>query len=572
MTSISSQFKPILFYFLLTTILIGISLCESEAQTSKKSGQNNNSVEPKQPKLVVGIVVDQMRPDYVYRFWDRMGDKGLKKLITQGYECSNTQFNYVPTYTGPGHASIYTGTSPSVHGIIGNNWFNSTSGKRVYCTEDTLVAAIGGSASAGKMSPRNMLATTITDELKLMSNFRSKVIGMSIKDRGAILPTGHTADAAYWYDGVTGNFMTSTFYLDQLPDWVSRFNAQQYPHQIQQKNWETLYPIHTYKQSQADDQPYEDRLWGETAAVFPHKLPDIVKARSGGYEVIKYTPFGNTILKDFAISAIENEKLGQTPDVTDFIAISFSATDVVGHLYGPRSVEIEDTYLRFDQDIADLLQYLDQYIGLENTLVFLTADHAVADVPDFATSVNIPAGSFSSTEPIQLLKAFLYEKYADSLVINYINAQIYFDHQIIAQKKLDLHRIQEEAARFMLQFDGVAFALPAYAMSYNSYTDWPRLCIQNGFYPKRSGDVAFALQPGWMEGGNTGTTHGSSYTYDAHVPLYWYGWKIPKGKSTSDPVYITDIAPTLALLLQTSFPNAATGKPIGKLIDLVKGR
>ncbi|QQS27910.1 MAG: alkaline phosphatase family protein [Sphingobacteriales bacterium] len=531
-----------------------------------------NNKEPKKhfdtkPKLVVGIVVDQMRPDYVERFWERLGNKGLKRLISEGYNCKNTQFNYVPTYTAPGHASIYTGTTPSVHGVIGNQWYHTGLGKVVYCTGDTLAKALGGNLEAGKMSPRNLLSTTITDELKLLTNFKSKVIGISLKDRGAILPAGHTADAAYWYDGVTGNFMSSDFYFDVLPEWVTAFNNLKYPEKYQQQNWETLFPIHTYTQSRPDNQPYEETLWGETAPVFPHKTPDIVNARRGGFEVVKCTPYGNTLLKDFAIAAIEKEQLGKTIGITDFIAISFSSTDVIGHIYGPRSIEIEDTYLRFDKDIEDLLQFLDNYLGLDNTLIFMTADHAVADVAEFAKSVSIPAGNFNKTEPVRLLKSYLSEKYSDSLVVSVINEQIYFNHRIIAQKKLPLHQIQEETARFMLQFEGVAFALPAYMLSYHSYTDWPRFCIQNGFYPKRSGDVAFALQPGWMEGDYAGTTHGSSYTYDAHVPLYWFGWKIPKGKSSSSLVYITDIAPTLAILLKTAFPNSCTGKPISDLLE-----
>lgn len=525
---------------------------------------------PNQPRLVVGIIVDQMRPDYLYRYSTRLGNQGLKKLTSQGTVCTNTQFNYVPTYTAPGHASVYSGATPSVHGIIGNSWYDKTTNTKMYCTEDPTVSAVGGAEVAGKMSPRNMLTTTITDELKLASNFRSKVIAVSLKDRGAILPAGHTADAAYWYDGITGNFMTSTFYRPTLPNWANRFNQQQYPARYQQQNWETLYPIATYTNSQPDNQPYEEIMPGETAAVFPHRLPQIAAAKGGGFEVVKYTPFGNTLVKDFAIEAIKGEELGKNPDYTDFIAISFSSTDIIGHLYGPRSVEIEDTYLRFDQDIADLLKFLDEYIGLQHVLIFLTADHAVADVPEFLLQNNIPSGNFNPQDPIKALKSAFYQQYADSLALSFSNSQLYLNPVVLAQKKLSAAQVQDFAAAFMLQQTGVAYALPAYALTQHAYTDWLRLCIQNGFYPKRSGDVAVALEPAWMENSYAGTTHGSSYTYDAHVPLYWHGWKIPVGKTIAHPIYITDIAPTLTLLLKTGFPNGSTGKPILPLIEAVE--
>lgn len=519
------------------------------------------------PKLVVGIVVDQMRPDYIHRYWNKLGNKGLKKLFKNGYICANTQFNYVPTYTAPGHASVYTGTTPSEHGIIGNTWYNRNAGKNNYCTTDTLVRSVGGSQTvAGQMSPRNLLTTTITDELKLLTNLQSKVIGIALKDRGAILPAGHLANAAYWFDGASGNFISSTYYMKELPQWVQQFNAERQPEKYLLQNWETLLPITDYTESLPDNNPYEAPYAGQTAPVFPHLLPQIAKAsETEGYDLIRATPFGNTLTKDFAIAAIQAEKMGKTPGVTDFIAISFSSTDYIGHQFGPRSVEIEDTYLRFDKDIEDLLRFLDQYLGAKNILLFLTADHAVADVPAYLQNLNIPAQIFEKAEPVKQLKTLFFNQYADSLVLTYINSQIYLNHNRITQLNLPLQPIQDEAAAFMLQVNGVANAVTATTLAQNSFTDWRRQCVQNGFNATRSGDVAITLQPGWIEHEYTGTTHGSAYRYDTHVPLYWYGWKTPKGKQTTRPVYIPDIAATLAAWLQIPFPNACTGTPIEEL-------
>ncbi|OWY23205.1 alkaline phosphatase family protein [Sphingobacteriales bacterium UPWRP_1] len=514
------------------------------------------------PRLVVGIVVDQMRTDYVYRYWNKLGKNGLKKLVNKGFVCANTQFNYVPTYTAPGHASVYTGATPSVHGIIGNAWFSRSLQKNLYCTADTLVRAVGGSETAGQMSPRNLLATTITDELKLFTNHQSKVIGIALKDRGAILPAGHLANAAYWFDGASGNFMTSTYYMNKLPQWVIDFNNQKQPEKYLRQNWETLLPIAAYTESLPDDNPYETPYAGQTAPVFPHPLPQIAQTLGSGYDLLRATPFGNTFTKDFAIAAIQAEKLGKTPGITDFIAISFSSTDYIGHQFGPRSVEIEDTYLRFDKDIEDLLRFLDHYLGTNNVLLFLTADHAVADVPAHLQSINLPAQVFERAEPVKQLKSWFYNKYADSLLLTFINSQIYLNRNRTDQLNLPLQQIQDEAATFMLGVTGVANAITATALQQNSFTDWRRQCTQNGFCPTRSGDVAISLLPGWMEHEYTGTTHGSVYRYDTQVPLYWFGWKIPKGKQTTEPVFIPDIAATLAARLQIPYPNACTGTPV----------
>lgn len=514
------------------------------------------------PKLVVGIVVDQMRGDYLNRFWGKIGDGGFKRLVNQGYSFENAHYNYVPTYTAPGHASIYTGTYPSVHGIVGNVWYNRFTGKEVYCTSDDSVASVGGGSVAGKMSPRNMLSTTITDELRIASNRRAKVIGIAFKDRSAILPAGHLADGAYWFDGRSGSFITSTFYMNRLPDWVDNFNKRNLAKFYTDRPWNTLLSIENYVESLPDDSPYEMLFGDETKPVFPHNLPKL--AEKYGLSLLGFTPFGNSLTKDFVLEALRAEKLGMGSE-TDFLAVSFSSTDYIGHAYGPRSVEVEDSYLRLDLDIAEILNALDVQLGKDNYVVFLTSDHGAAEVPAFLRDLKIPAGYFDQENATKGLKENLFAVYGDSLVEKYINQQVYLDHRTISTKKLNLREVQETAAAYLRSLDGVSSALTGYALQYHGFFDHERNNILNGYSHKRSGDVVLNLEPAWTEPMQKGTTHGSTYSYDTWVPMIWYGWKIPTGRSYKR-VNITDIAPTLSRMLEIAYPNGTTGQPLVELM------
>jgi predicted AlkP superfamily pyrophosphatase or phosphodiesterase len=375
----------------LTTIIItGLFSLSLHAQTDVKViPQKENT----KPKLIVGIVIDQMRYDYLAKYYNKFSENGFKKLLTQGFNCKNTNYNYAPTYTGPGHASIYTGTTPSFHGIIGNDWFVIDSGRVIYVTDDPTVQTVGSaSTKAGKMSPHNMLASTIGDELRLYSNLKSKVISVSLKDRAAILPGGHLSNGSYWFDSGSGNFITSTFYKKELPQWVTDFNVQHLSDKYLSQPWNTLLPIEQYTESAEDDNHYEGLYKGETKPVFPHNLPAMFSKTD--YEVLLSTPFGNTIVKDIALAALKSENLGKG-DNTDFLAISFSSTDYIGHMMGPQSIELEDTYLRLDRDLAEIITYLEKKYGKDNFLLFLTADHAVAYVPQELMDLKMNAGYFS---------------------------------------------------------------------------------------------------------------------------------------------------------------------------------
>lgn len=516
------------------------------------------------PKLIVGIVVDQMRVDYLTRYESKFGEGGFKKLIKGGYFNKNANFNYVPTYTGPGHASIFTGSVPRVNGIISNDWYDKKTGKNIYCAQDETVTTLGSTSNAGKMSPRNMLTTTIGDEMRLATNMQAKVIGISQKDRASILPTGHTANAAYWYDGSNGAFITSTFYMQKLPLWVSAFNDKKLPEKYLSQDWTTLLPIASYSESLPDDNAFEGLFKGESKPVFPHKLAEL-KEKNKGLNMIRATPFGNSLTKDFALEAIKNEQLGADA-VTDLLSVSFSSTDYVGHQYGINAIETEDTYLRLDKDLEELINYLEKNIGKDNFVIFLTADHGGAHNAAYLQSLKVPAGLIDEKGIEDAMKAHLKEVFGDTLVMSFSNQQFFLNHTTLAKNKLKLKEVTMEAARYALTLEGVANAYSLYDVIASSQSNDVALSrIYMGFNDVRSGDVILNYLPAYLDYGKTGTTHGAAYSYDTHVPLLWYGWKINQG-SSYEPVNISDIAPTLSSFLDISFPNGCVGKPIGGLV------
>lgn len=545
------------------TILLSI-ICFTNYIFSQKNQDKQITTIPAKPKLIVGIIIDQMRYDYLYKYENKYGANGFKKLMQQGFNCKNNHYNYVPTYTGPGHASVYTGTTPAIHGIIANDWYVRETDKMMYCAQDDNVETVGSSSKkVGKMSPRNMLTTTVTDELKMANNMKSKTIGIALKDRGAILPAGHMANAAYWFDGATGNWVSSTFYMETLPTWVDSFNAKKVYENYLSKPWEPLLPIHQYTESLADDNAYEGKLKGEERPVFPHDLPKLYKEQGAG--VIRYTPFGNSFTKDFAVTTIKAEQLGKR-EVTDFLAVSFSSPDYIGHNWGPHSIEIEDNYLRLDKDLADFISFLETWVGKENLLIFLTADHGGANVPQYLIDHNAPAGIFKSDALVDTAMKYMKALYGNERwILNYENEQFFLNRKLILDKRMNLREMQEKLAEFCLQYKGVSAVYTAHALSNTSFHHLPGELVQMGFHQKRSGDVALVLEPGWMEYSSTGTTHGTVYNYDTHVPLLWYGWKINHGE-TFQKTHITDIAPTISALLNIPFPNGCIGKP---LVDLM---
>ena len=515
------------------------------------------------PKLVVGIVVDQMRWDFLYRYYDRYAvNGGFKRMLSQGFSCENTFIPYAPTVTAPGHATVYTGTVPGIHGIAGNAWWDREQMRTVYCTEDLTVNAVGiGPSDAGQMSPRNMLATSICDQLKFGTNFKSKVIGVAIKDRGSILPAGHAADGAYWYDSRSGKFITSDYYMKELPQWVNAFNDKKWPDLLYKQNWNTLYPINTYMQSTADVKAYEGTPMGADKKGFPYDLSSFI---GKSYGTIASTPHGNTLTLEMAKAAVDAEQLGKD-GITDFLAVSFSSPDYIGHSFGPNSIEIEDTYLRLDKNLGDLLNYLDLKIGKGQYLVFLSADHGVSPIPGFLTENKFPGGVFNERAWMNAMNATLKERYGnDRLIVSMYNYQAHLNHRVIDSAKLDKTAIKEYIVRYLEQQKGVAQAYDIDRIMEIPLNPKVRERFANGYFARRNGDVQLIAEPNWIEGGLTGTTHGSWYPYDAHIPLLFYGWNIRAGKLYRE-TYMTDIAPTVAALLKIEMPSGTVGDVIPEL-------
>ena len=547
-------------------ILLCFAILSCNAQKNFSSTNNQTRLtQSNSPKLVVGIVVDQMRYDYLTRFDSKFGEGGFKRMMREGFNCKNNHFNYVPTYTGPGHASVFTGTTPKYHGVISNNWYSKTEKKVVYCAGDENVKSIGTESDAGKMSPHRMLTTSFADENKLFTQMRGKTIGIAIKDRGAILPAGHTADAAYWFHGKDeGHFITSSFYRNDLPKWVNEFNdsdtAESYF-----RVWDTHYDIKNYSESGSDDNNFEGGFKGKEKATFPYDLAKL-KDKNGGFDLLKATAYGNSLTTDFAIASVKGEALGKD-STTDILTLSYSSTDYVGHNFGVNSKEVEDTYVRLDKDLERFFEFLDTEVGVGEYTVFLTADHGAVNVPSYLQSVKIPAGYLDYNSRKKKFTAFLEEKYGTKDVVeNVSNNQIFFNKAKLKELNLNLHQVEQDLVDEQISYPNIAKVYTATTMNSTNFSTGIEALLQNGFNQKRSGDVIILDDIAHIAYSRTGSTHGSGLNYDTHVPLLFFGKGIKQGETLQKTV-IPDIAPTISALLGISFPNGATGTPLGFVLD-----
>lgn len=520
------------------------------------------------PKLVVGIVVDQMRADYLYRFERHYSEGGLMRLMREGTNFQNCHYSYVPTYTGPGHASIYTGTTPASHGIVGNSWWSKAENKRVGCIEDSTSLPIGTTASKGNCSPVRLKSNTITDQVKLMDS-RSKVVSVSIKNRGAILPGGHRPDGAYWYDYATGGFMTGSYYTNQLPTWVTQFNTTNNAKSYLQDNWTTFFPVENYLESREDNYAYEKTIAGETPT-FPYNLKKAIKKGANEYELFVETPFANTFLTDFAIAALQNEKLG-TDDITDFLAISYSSPDIIGHSYGPYSKEMQDVMIRLDRDIEKLLNTLDEQVGKDNYVVFLTADHAVEPIPQYLIDNKMAAGYFYVAPFSTFLRTKIEEKFGTDFIADMNSFSIYLNDAKINEKGVLKEEVIQFTKKIVASYPSIRQVYTADELQQNTFIhDWSKK-IAMGFHPKEAGDLLFVLEPGYLSvkddtmKSKQGTSHGSAFSYDTQVPLLFFGKNIPKGNCYRE-VDVIDITPTLSLLLGLTKPSGTIGKVLVEVL------
>jgi hypothetical protein len=436
--------------------------------------------------------------------------------------------------------------------------------KSIYCAEDSTVTNVGGTPANGQISPRNLLTTTITDELRFSTNKRSKVVGLAIKDRGASLPAGHLGDA-YWYDSQNGDFMTSTYYYDTLPKWVQDFNAKKLPDSYLSKTWEPLYPIETYKQSIDDNNNFEAPFIGKETPTFPYIL-DSLRANNDNYGLIAATPFGNSLTLDFAYAAIEGEQLGKRGE-TDFLAVSFSSPDYIGHRFGPASKEVEDNYLRLDLEMEQFLNYLDKTYGKGEYLVFLSADHGVAEVATHMVSENVPAGNLNVAYISGQLRGYTQQNYGvGDWILNFSNEQIFLNSELAKEKGVKISDMEEDLAKFLMKFKGIKEVYTSTSMRNTAFTQDRPALLQLGYNHKSSGDLLLILEPGWLTGGARGTSHGTGFSYDTNVPILFFGWGVKHG-SSSRHVSITDIAPTLSMMLDIRLPNGSNGNPILEITD-----
>lgn len=542
--------------------LLGILLCVCCLPAVAQQGSIQR------PKLVVGIVIDQMRWDYLYRYYNRYGEGGFKRLLREGASCENTMLAHIPSYTAVGHTSIYTGSVPAINGIASNDMTDQKTGKVFYCTFDDKVKSVGTDDRDGMQSPINLWVTTIGDELRLATNFHSKVIGVSMKDRAAILPAGKSANAAYWLDSKTGHFISSTYYMNNLPDWLIKFNRRELAKTYLSKPWTPLYDINTYEQSCTDDNPFERPLFKDGKATFPIDLPHLLKERR--FNAIKTVPMGNTLTFDMAKATIDGEKMG-TSSYTDFLAVSCSATDYIGHQFGVNAIETEDTYLRLDKDLADFIGYLDTKIGKGNYTLFLTADHAAAHNCNFLKAHHIDAGLFDIASNTAKIDSALYAKYGVKGLLRSIdNYQLNLNHDKIRAAHINLDELKEEAIQFAQTLDGVLYVVDATKVATSSLPGNLRTLVANGYNTSRSGEIQILVKPGyydkWSEADETGTTHGSWVPYDLHIPLIFMGWGIKQGQ-LERTTYMTDIAPTITSLLHVQMPNGCIGHTISEVLS-----
>ncbi|MDC1179798.1 alkaline phosphatase family protein [Flavobacteriaceae bacterium] len=540
-------------------ISLVFSIFSSCNLTPKASGSDLDK-----PKLVVSIVVDQMRFDNLDKYKESYSNNGFNRLIREGFNLKNNHFNYVPTVTGPGHSSISTGSTPKTHGIVGNNWFDKKTQKDVYCTTDLNYENLGGNAYSAKMSPNNLLVNTLGDLNRIENDMNSKTISIAIKDRGSILMGGRKANAAYWFYGKDkGEWVSSKYYMEELPEWVDNFNNSDIV-STYIGEWNTLYDINSYKESRSDDNNFEKSFKGDPSVTFPYDLNKL-KHLNDGYDMLKETPFGNNLTTDFAIKAISNEKLGKD-QFTDVLTISYSSTDYIGHNFGVDAKETQDAYLRLDLEIERLLYFLDSYVGENEYTLFLTADHGASKIPAYLNSIGIKSQNIEEGTVKNILKDVLFKSYgSNQLISKVMNSQIYLNDEIINSLNLSFNSIEKTIINTLNQLEYIDKVYTSEDIINGNFESGYDLLIQNGYNVLRSGDIIFKLKENVISYGNKGTTHGSGYIYDTHVPLIFFGKKIVQGESNVK-TKITDIAPTIAKLLGLKQMSDSTGEVLGFVI------
>jgi predicted AlkP superfamily pyrophosphatase or phosphodiesterase len=509
------------------------------------------------PKIVLGIVVENMRPDYVERYWNRFQEDGFKKLWSGGTRFADFRMLQPIQNCASGTATLFTGTYPLVHGIIDNTWYDRKEGKAVNCVADEKYATLGGSASPG-YSPHFLKSPTLGDQLKLYSSGKSRIYSLAINPPSAIFSAGFSGDAAWWFDPSSGNMVTSTYYMEQLPSWVIGFNQKKLAKDFSEKNWALLKSPSDYKESSMDNEPTEEG-YGAGRKVFPHSMADLIK-EAGDFSPLKTTPYANSIISQFAASLLDNEPVGED-DYTDLITVTFSSMDFMNGAFGPASVEMEDLYLKLDQEIASLVHQLEKKCGKENLLIFLTSDMAASYSPNYLKEkLNFPAGTFSPEGSMALLNSYLNLTYGDLPWIAWNNSlQLYLNHKLVELNKIEINNIREKIATFLLQFEGIESVVTADMLNKGSLFSFSQKVMSNGFFPARSGDILYLLTEGWQPVYKNKIIN---YTDQYRLPLVIYGTGISHHvilNACEAPDFLT----TISHLLKIPTPNRCQGNIIG---------
>jgi hypothetical protein len=547
---------------LLLTLSILFASLPINGQTSRQTARPASSANAK-PKLVLVIMVDQFRYDFLERFEDLFGRDGFRRLMNDGAFFTNANFDYVPTYTAPGHAAVFTGSVPAQNGIVGNNWFDRNTGKNRIMVSDLearTVTMAGVQAQTGAPSPRALIGTTIGDQMRLSENFRSKVIAISQKDRSAVLPGGQHPNGAYWYQALDGTFVTSDYYYKNLPAWVQEFNTKNQPDKYFGMKWEKSLPEAAYARAQAEHLPLQKSGLGEK---FPYTITGgLDKPGPRFYSTFELSPFASEHLADFAKAAIEAETLGGD-EFTDLLSVSFSTPDLVGHSYGPDSQEVLDTYVRLDKVLADFLNYIDRKIGLQNTIIAMTGDHGVSPIPEYLRAKGLDAARLSGQAVVAAVNKALTDKFGkdEKWVQAFVNDQFYIDPKLVAANKTTQEEVERIVGEAAITVPGV---IDFFTRSQITNGNMPKTAlarrVTNGFNRLRSGDVWVIAKPfSFFSEGGLGTTHGSPYHYDTHVPVIFYGKGVTKGRRSIE-CSPSDIAPTLASLLRIEMPSNVYGR------------
>jgi len=540
-------------FVVLCTIFLLIFTQEVRAQSTYSDAPT--------PKVVVGIVVENMRPDYVQRFWNKFGDNGFRKLYSQGAVCDNVKLTLHEHNYATGTATLYTGVHPSIHGIVNNTWYDRLKKEEIECTEDDYYITLGADTDEGNASPVNLLSNTITNNLEVLTQGKSKIYSVALNRESAIFSAGHAADGAYWFDIESGRMITSSFYISTFPDWVRIFNSENYAARYSYRNWVTLLPETDYTESLPDNYLLEGGYFDEFNT-FPHTVSKYLK-RTENFKPFKTTPSSNLMIRDFALQMMKNEGIGED-DVTDFVSVVFSSMDYENGSFGPASLEMMDSYLYLDQYLGEFVDSVEMLYGKNNVLFFLTSNTSASyPVQYLKNEFHMPVDEFNVERAIALLTLYLNNTYgSENWIEHFTDLQVYLDHDLIKEKGLELNELRDAASNFMNQFEGVQLAMPAYQLEQGSSANGILEPLYSSYYKNRSGDFLFSLKEGWQP---TYKFKKVNYSDQSHIPLVFYGYNIPH-RIIKAKYRAVDLVPTLAELMHVPVPDKCQGEIIKEVL------